>query len=99
MHTMIELLANSEMSAADRMTIASGTPGFDLMQRAGAAVADTVAASCPAGAAIAVVTGSGNNGGDGFIAAQVLRDRGYDVRVLAVSDVAKLKGDAEGLKR
>jgi ADP-dependent NAD(P)H-hydrate dehydratase / NAD(P)H-hydrate epimerase len=91
---MIELLANSEMSAADRMTIASGTPGFDLMQRAGAAVADTVAASCPAGAAIAVVTGSGNNGGDGFIAAQVLRDRGYDVRVLAVSDVAKLKGDA-----
>jgi hypothetical protein len=32
---MIELLANSEMSAADRMTVAGGTLGFDLMQRAG----------------------------------------------------------------
>jgi hydroxyethylthiazole kinase-like uncharacterized protein yjeF len=91
---MIELLANSEMSAADRMTIASGTPGFDLMQRAGMAVADAVVAGCPAGAVVGVVTGSGNNGGDGFVAARVLRGRGYDVRVLAVSDVAKLKGDA-----
>src|SRR5262245_9825331 len=94
MHTMIELLANSEMSAADRMTIASGTPGFDLMQRAGTAVAQVVAAGCPVGSAIGVVTGSGNKGGDGFVAARVLRDRGYNVRVLAVGDVAKLKGDA-----
>jgi hydroxyethylthiazole kinase-like uncharacterized protein yjeF len=91
---MIELLANSEMSAADRMTIASGTPGFDLIQRAGSAVADAVVAGCPVGAAIGVVTGGGNNGGDGFVAARVLRDRGYNVRVLAVGDVAKLKGDA-----
>jgi hydroxyethylthiazole kinase-like uncharacterized protein yjeF len=82
------------MSAADRMTIASGTPGFDLMQRAGMAVADAVVAGCPAGASVGVVTGSGNNGGDGFVAARVLRDRGYDLRVLAVGDVAKLKGDA-----
>ncbi len=41
-----------------------------------------------------MVTGGGNNGGDGFVAARVLRDRGYDVRVLALGDVAKLKGDA-----
>ncbi len=91
---MIELLANSEMSAADRMTIAGGTPGFDLMQEAGMAVAEAVIAGSPTGAVVGVVTGSGNNGGDGFVAARLLRDRGYKVRVLAVGNVAKLKGDA-----
>ncbi len=91
---MIELLTNSEMNAADRMTIAAGIPGFDLMQRAGLAVAEAVIAGCPAGSAVGVVTGSGNNGGDGFVAGRFLRDRGYPVRVLTVGDVAKLKDDA-----
>jgi hydroxyethylthiazole kinase-like uncharacterized protein yjeF len=91
---MIELLSNSEMGAADRLTISGGTPGFDLMQRAGMAVAEAVVATCPAGAVVGVVTGGGNNGGDGFVAARLLRDRGYKVRVLAVGDVGQLKGDA-----
>ncbi|MBV8615242.1 MAG: NAD(P)H-hydrate dehydratase [Acetobacteraceae bacterium] len=91
---MIELLSNFEMGAADRLTIAGGTPGFELMQHAGMAVAEAVAATCPAGGVVGVVTGSGNNGGDGFVAARLLRDRGYKMRVLALGDVAKLKGDA-----
>jgi hydroxyethylthiazole kinase-like uncharacterized protein yjeF len=91
---MIELLSNSEMSTADHLTIAGGTPGFDLMRQAGAAVAEAVIAEALAGVKVAVVTGSGNNGGDGFVAARLLRERGYNVRVLAVGDVAKLKGDA-----
>jgi hydroxyethylthiazole kinase-like uncharacterized protein yjeF len=91
---MIELLSNAEMARADRQTIASGMPGIDLMERAGTAVSDLVAAQFPAGSRIVVVTGPGNNGGDGFVAARRLVERGYRVEVLLVGALAQLKGDA-----
>jgi ADP-dependent NAD(P)H-hydrate dehydratase / NAD(P)H-hydrate epimerase len=91
---MIELLTAKEMTEADRLTIAAGTPGIELMDRAGSAVADAVAAAHSAASRVVVLAGPGNNGGDGFVAAQVLRDRGYVVRILLVGDLAKLKGDA-----
>jgi ADP-dependent NAD(P)H-hydrate dehydratase / NAD(P)H-hydrate epimerase len=91
---MIELLSNTEMAEADRRTIAAGTPGFELMRNAGAAVADSVIASAPRGASIVVVAGAGNNGGDGFVAGAVLREHGYRVRVVLVGEAARLKGDA-----
>ena len=40
-----------------------------------------------------VVCGKGNNGGDGFVAARVLRDRGREVRVLTLAAVSELRGD------
>ncbi|MDB5601417.1 MAG: Bifunctional NAD(P)H-hydrate repair enzyme, partial [Xanthobacteraceae bacterium] len=91
---MIELLSNSEMTEADRLTIAGGVPGLALMERAGRAVADAVATRHPLGTRIVVVAGPGNNGGDGFVAARVLAERGYPARVLLVGDPAALKGDA-----
>jgi len=91
---MIELLSNAEMAEADRRTIAGGVAGIDLMERAGRAVADAVSARHPAGSRIAVVAGPGNNGGDGFVAARLLAERGYNVEVLLVDDAARLKGDA-----
>jgi len=91
---MLELLSNAEMAQADRLAIAGGTPGFDLMQRAGEAVANAVMATCPPGAQVAVVAGAGNNGGDGFVAARLLRDRDYRPRVVLVGEAAKLTGDA-----
>jgi hydroxyethylthiazole kinase-like uncharacterized protein yjeF len=91
---MIELLTNAEMAEADRQTIAGGTPVIDLMERAGGAVAAAVLARYPAGSRVAVVAGPGNNGGDGFVAARILAERGYRVRVLLLGDVARLKGDA-----
>src|SRR6478752_4786026 len=90
---MIELLTPGEMVECDRLTIAGGTPGIALMEKAGRAVADAVARH-PLGTRIVVVAGPGNNGGDGFIAARVLAERGYPVRMLLLGEVAALRGDA-----
>jgi hydroxyethylthiazole kinase-like uncharacterized protein yjeF len=90
---MIELLTPDEMAECDRLAIAGGVAGIALMERAGRAVADAVARH-PLGSRVVVVAGPGNNGGDGFVAARILAERGYPVRLLLVGDAAKLKGDA-----
>ena len=56
---------------------AGGVAGIDLMESAGAAVAEAVAARQPAGSRVVVMAGPGNNGGDGFVAARLLAERGY----------------------
>ena len=91
---MIELLTNEEMAEADRRTIASGTPGADLMEKAGAAVAHAVLRRHPPGSRVAVVAGPGNNGGDGFVAARHLAAAGMRVRVCLIGAPDRLKGDA-----
>ncbi len=78
LESALELLTPQEMSRADALTIAAGTPGTALMERAGIAVADA-AARRPLGTRIAILCGPGNNGGDGFVAARVLAQRGYKV--------------------
>jgi ADP-dependent NAD(P)H-hydrate dehydratase / NAD(P)H-hydrate epimerase len=91
---MIELLTNDEMAQADRRTIAAGTPGTVLMERAGAAVAAAVQRRHPPGSRVAVIAGPGNNGGDGFVAARHLAAAGMRVRVCLVGARDRLKGDA-----
>jgi len=91
---MIELLTNAEMAEADRRTMSGGIAGIDLMEAAGRAVADCVALSHPPGSRVTVLAGTGNNGGDGFIAARLLRERGYAVRMLLAGGIDRLKGDA-----
>ena len=90
---MIELLTPDEMAECDRLAIAGGIAGIELMERAGRAVADAVARH-PLGTRVVVVSGPGNNGGDGFVAARVLDERGYQVRVLLLGDAGALRGDA-----
>ena len=89
---MIELLTTAEMAEADRLAIAGGIPGIELMENAGRTVADA-AASMQLNR-ILVVAGPGNNGGDGFVAARHLFGRGFTVRLSFVGDRRKLKGDA-----
>ncbi len=90
----LELLTSEEMGRADRMTIDAGTPGLELMEAAGRAVADEVVRLAPRAGEAVVLCGPGNNGGDGFVAARLLQDRGYRVRLGLLGDRDALKGDA-----
>jgi ADP-dependent NAD(P)H-hydrate dehydratase / NAD(P)H-hydrate epimerase len=94
---MEPVVTPSEMAEADRRTIAAGTPGDVLMDRAGQAVAWAVRRRLDGvyGRRVVVVCGKGNNGGDGLVVARVLA--GWGCRV----DVAKLADppDAATLER
>jgi len=88
----LELLTTAEMAECDRFTIAGGIPGIELMENAGYGVAE-LAQEAGEGA-IHVLCGPGNNGGDGFVAARLLKEWGRDVRVFLFGDLKGLKGDA-----
>jgi len=80
---MIEpLYTAAEMKAAEE-----GHDVDELMQRAGAAVADEILRRFPEGRAFAAVCGRGANGGDGRIAAELLRSAGWEERALGDADV------------
>jgi ADP-dependent NAD(P)H-hydrate dehydratase / NAD(P)H-hydrate epimerase len=72
----------AEMRAADAWAIEDqGVPEADLMERAGLGLA-RVTASVAAEGPVRIVVGKGNNGGDGLVAARLLREDGYEVEVL-----------------
>jgi NAD(P)H-hydrate epimerase len=82
------------MRAIDAWAIGErGVPSLELMERAGAGVADEAERMAPHGV-IAIFAGRGNNGGDGLVAARLLRRRGRDVNVLLTCDPEELRGDA-----
>ncbi|MBV9415054.1 MAG: NAD(P)H-hydrate epimerase, partial [Solirubrobacterales bacterium] len=70
-----------------------GIPGLELMERAGTGLADLVGSLAPEGR-IVVVCGKGNNGGDGLVAARVLRERRRQVDVVLLAAAEDLRGDA-----
>ena len=89
-----EIFTCAQMRRADALAIAAGTPGIDLMERAGAAVADEAERMARSAGTIAVLCGPGMNGGDGFVAARLLGERGYRVVVGLLGERAALRGDA-----
>jgi hydroxyethylthiazole kinase-like uncharacterized protein yjeF len=90
----LALLTTQQMAMADRVAIAAGTPGIELMERAGRAVADAVLRRAGAGGSVTLLCGPGNNGGDGFVAARLLREQGLKVRVVLPGGADVFKGDA-----
>jgi NAD(P)H-hydrate epimerase len=88
-----ELLTVSQMSRADATSIASGIPGWTLMQNAGKAVARAIVQRWSPRPTV-VLCGPGNNGGDGFIAARLLRDWGWSVTLYLLGERERLAGDA-----
>ena len=94
----MEVLTNAEMQRADQLAIAAGTPGFKLMLSAGQAVAEAADALVEEGP-ILVVSGPGNNGGDGFVAAAELAATGREVSVILMCERDQLQGDAASAAR
>lgn len=95
--TDLALLDVAGMALADRAAIAAGTPGGLLMERAGQAVADTVTRLARPGAGVLVLCGPGNNGGDGFVAARLLAERGLRVTLALAGERSRLAGDAAAM--
>jgi len=82
------------MRGVDRWAIEErGVPSLELMEAAGRAVAEAVAELAPQGP-VRVVCGKGNNGGDGFVAARLLREMGFEVEALLLWPAEELRGDA-----
>ena len=72
----MKVLTAAEMGAVDRATVAGGVGTTTLMENAGAAVAAFVLRQYPDAARVMVLCGTGNNGGDGFVAARLLAGEG-----------------------
>jgi len=91
---MLPVVTAAEMRELDRATMEEvGITGFTLMETAGRAVADAAMTMVGRGP-VAVVCGPGNNGGDGFVVARVLRNRGIDATVYLAAKRDAIKGYA-----
>lgn len=87
------LLDVRRMGEADHLTVAAGISGIELMENAGAAVAQTMrrrwSKRC-----VTVLCGPGNNGGDGFVVARLLAEAGWGVQIGLLGRRDHLKGEA-----
>jgi len=95
----MELLTAAQMRAIEQAAIDSGeVTGLELMERAGAGVVEAIfewrpeLAECERRAV--VLCGPGNNGGDGFVVARLLKQRGWAIEVFLYGDETKLPPDA-----
>lgn len=93
----MKILTASQMQEIDRLsTERYGVPSLTLMENAGRGVVEFLERRFAPleGQKILILCGRGNNGGDGFVVARLLRDKGLEPRVLLLADPAKLRGDA-----
>ncbi len=93
----MRILNATQMRQADRRTIDDiGIPSLVLMENAGRQVVAAMEATYNdlLDSRVAVVCGRGNNGGDGFVVARTLLQRGVDVLVFVVGAIAEVRGDA-----
>jgi ADP-dependent NAD(P)H-hydrate dehydratase / NAD(P)H-hydrate epimerase len=99
----MKILTADQMREADRLTTERyGIPSEQLMENAGAAVANYIVTAYPdlATRKIVVLCGKGNNGGDGFVVARHLQEQHFVPRVILFAEPSTLRGDAAAnLKR
>lgn len=89
----MEILASDDTAACDRFAVDSGIEIQELMEAAGAAVADAIRTRW-APRPVLVLAGPGNNGGDGLVAARLLREAGWPVRVVLFATQQAVGPDA-----
>jgi NAD(P)H-hydrate epimerase len=96
----MRVLNSAQMREADRRTIEEiGIPSLVLMENAGrqvVAAIEAVHADLLEGR-VAVLCGRGNNGGDGFVVARTLVQRGVEVSVFLIGLVSEVRGDARSI--
>jgi len=91
----LPLYRANQVRELDRIAIEDmGIPGICLMERAGCAAFSIFKSRWPKARRIIVLSGTGNNGGDGYVLARLAYLAGIEVTVLQIGDTAKLKGDA-----
>src|SRR6185437_12947172 len=93
----MRVLTAAQMREADRRTIEDiGIPSLVLMENAGRQVVAALESMYAdlADRKIAVLCGRGNNGGDGFVVARTMMQRGVDVSAFLLGSVADVRGDA-----
>lgn len=79
----------------DRITIEeNGIPGFTLMTKAAEATFAAMQECWSQQMSVTIFCGVGNNGGDGYVIARLALQKGFEVVVVQVGDVGKLRGDA-----
>ena len=94
----MKIVTAHQMRELDRRTIhEAGVPGKTLMERAGAGVVSAMGKTFDTlkGKTVTVFCGKGNNGGDGFVVARLLRQKGSAVQVCLLAHARDLKGDAK----
>lgn len=96
---MTELLTAKQMRAVEQAAIDSGVvTGLELMERAGRGVVEAILDQWPAlrttSHRAVVLCGPGNNGGDGFVVARLLKDRGWEVKVFLYGAPDRMPPDA-----
>ena len=97
----MKIVSVAEMRGIDRVTSERfGVPSLTLMENAGSSMAEFALVAYPSAKTFGVICGKGNNGGDGFVIARLLHERGKEVRLLLLADPVELRGDAaENFKR
>jgi ADP-dependent NAD(P)H-hydrate dehydratase / NAD(P)H-hydrate epimerase len=92
---MVKILGGAAMREADRRTSEEyGLPGAVLMETAGLRVVEFIITRLKHEGSIVVLAGPGNNGGDGFVIARLLKRAGYDVTVWSTNKQGTYRGDA-----